>query len=84
MGDQVMNPPQPGKLKVLAKAQGVTVRKLLLDALKKHGSIFRAAVALDVNPNSIQYWMTRNNYRIEKRLTLVKVAKTNKTEERAG
>jgi hypothetical protein len=70
------------KLSGLAKQQKTTVRQLITVAIRKEGSIFRAALSLGVTPNSIQYWLRRNGYEVKRTPTLVKQAANAKQQSR--
>lgn len=45
-------------IKAKAKEQGITPRELCQRAVEEHGSIFLAAVALKVYPNTVRYHLT--------------------------
>lgn len=55
-----MNPPIKNKLQNEANRRGLTVKLLLIKTVSAEGSIFNAALALNVHPNAVQYQMKRN------------------------
>ncbi|MCE7947227.1 MAG: hypothetical protein DYG88_07335 [Chloroflexi bacterium CFX4] len=46
-----------GKLEVIARKKGVTVRELIKEALVKRGSITGAAMDIGVMPASLRHWL---------------------------
>jgi hypothetical protein len=52
-------------LEKLAQERNVTVATLISQTIQEQGSIFRAAIALGVAPNSIQSWMKRHGYQLK-------------------
>jgi hypothetical protein len=46
----------PSKLQAKADSMGKTIEQMLIDAVKEHGSIYRAAIALDFAPNTVHDW----------------------------
>lgn len=64
-----------GKLSKIAKERGTTLDELIPQAVEEHGSIFRAALSLNVTPTAIQNWMRNNGWKAQelKRTRLVRV-----------
>lgn len=53
-----------GKLAEAASVAGVTVEKLVTDAIIKEGSIAKAARTLDVNDNALRYHLRKHGIRV--------------------
>lgn len=47
-------------------------------AIEQGGSIRAAAKLLGKSYNTVQWWLARNGYQIEKRAVMVKISKTKK------
>lgn len=60
----------PGKLNKLAEDQNVSVRELIIAAIKARGSVQAAATYLGVTPNTIYHHIKRLNITINRK-TLV-------------
>lgn len=63
-----------GKLKDVAEAEGKTVRQMVIDAVKKRGSILGAAKELDVSPTTIRYHLEQAGMKLTVK-TIVTVEK---------
>lgn len=50
-----------------ARQIGEPLESLIPRLIEEEGSIYRAALALGVTPNSIQYWLRKNNLAVETR-----------------
>jgi hypothetical protein len=59
-----MSDTRPGKLAVIAESKGVTVKELVIDALKKGKSQVGAALVLGVNVNTIRHHVKSNGLQI--------------------
>jgi len=58
---------RPNLLKEAAKEKGETPETLVPKAVKEHGSIAAAAVALGVSPTTIRYWLKKLKIKVETR-----------------
>lgn len=60
-------------LRKIAEEQETSIAELVRATVEREGSIFRAALALGLTPNSLQNWMSRNGYRLRQTVTVVQV-----------
>lgn len=60
-----MSDTRPGKLTAIALSKSMTVKELVIDALKKGKSQAGAARFLDVNVNTIRHHIKQNGLQIE-------------------
>lgn len=63
-----------GVLSERAKQEGKTVREIVMDAVKKRGSILGAAKELDVSPTTIRYHLEQAGMKLTVK-TIVKLEK---------
>jgi transposase-like protein len=56
-----------GNIEAIAHERGVSTEELVTAAIEKHGSILRAAMALEVAPNTIRYWLNKHNLEVTQR-----------------
>lgn len=60
------------KLKIKAAEKGLTIRELLEEVLADtEGNKFRAAVDLEVTPNTIHNWLKLNGLKVKHTIELV-------------
>lgn len=57
-----------GRLDSAATDKGITVIELVKDAIRKGGSIYAAAQALEVTPNTIRYHLTKAGLKVQIRV----------------
>lgn len=60
-------------LRQLADQQDISVAALLDGAVREHGTVEAAAVALGLNPMSVYAWLNRNHYKVERYSRIVRV-----------
>lgn len=60
-----MSDTRPGKLAIIAQNRGVTVKELVIDALKKGKSQAGAALELGVNVNTIRHHIKHLGLQVE-------------------
>jgi transposase-like protein len=62
-----------GNIESIAKERGETTEQVVTGAIEKHGSILRAAMALEVAPNTLRYWLEKHGLRVEQKTTVVRM-----------
>jgi hypothetical protein len=60
----------PNRLKEKADSLGKSIEQMLIDAYEEHGSLPRAAIALDFAPNTIHEWNKKRGLKFERKLTV--------------
>lgn len=53
-------------LKQLANERGIAIERLVVDAIEEHGSVYQAAAALKVYPNTLSNFLSLNGLRVER------------------
>lgn len=61
--------PKGNRLKTIERERGEPLEALIPRLIKEEGTVFGAAVALGVHPNTISYWLRKNNLTVETRQT---------------
>jgi hypothetical protein len=59
--------PQTGKLKTIEKDHEEPLLTLIPRVIREEGSIYKAAVRLDVSPNTLQHWLKKEGFHVTTR-----------------
>lgn len=63
--------PEISKLQAVAAERGISVDELVFRTVEETGSVYKAAVALDVYPNAIRQRMRKMGYKPERRSAVI-------------